>query len=69
MEYIIDRFEGDYGVCQDGNGKLADIPRRDLPGNAKEGSRIRYDGEKYELLPDSFEAGKIKEAFDALFDD
>lgn len=68
MEYIIDRFEGNYGVCQDEEGKVVDIPRQALPKNAKEGSRIGYTGEEYELLPDTEEAEKIKKVFDALFD-
>ena len=37
MKYTIDRFEGDLAVCEDEHGKMVNISRNKLPGNAAEG--------------------------------
>ena len=37
---IIDRFEGDYAVVETDKGMI-NIPRSDLPTNAKEGDTLR----------------------------
>ena len=37
---IIDRFEGDYAVIET-NGRTVDIPRSELPADAKEGVTLR----------------------------
>lgn len=37
---VIDRFEGDFAVCEDENGEMKNIPIPMLPENAKEGSII-----------------------------
>jgi len=34
--FIIDRFEGDFAIVETSDG-FVNIPRKDLPGNAKEG--------------------------------
>lgn len=39
MEVIIDRFEGDFAVCEVDEGKFINIPR-ELVGAAKEGDAI-----------------------------
>jgi len=44
VKYIIDRFEGDYAVCEDENGEFTDIEKMKLPAEAKEGSTIEMDG-------------------------
>jgi len=38
---IIDRFEGDYAVVDTGLGTV-NIPRTELPANAKEGDALRF---------------------------
>lgn len=37
MEVIVDRFEGDYAVCEKPNRQMIDIRREKLPPNVKEG--------------------------------
>ena len=39
MEFIIDRFEGDYAVVELENGEFADMPKVFVP-NAKEGDVV-----------------------------
>ena len=50
MEVIVDRFEGDFAVCEDRDtGEMVDFKRDDLPQNAKEGSILQYSNGKFEL--------------------
>lgn len=37
MRYVIDRFEGDYAVCEDENKEIINIERTKIPSEAKEG--------------------------------
>lgn len=37
MKYIIDRFEGNFAVCEDEHGKMLNIDRKKLPSAAVEG--------------------------------
>lgn len=37
----IDRFEGDFAVCEDDNLKIINIPRSKLPKEAKEGDVLK----------------------------
>lgn len=42
MEVIIDRFEGDFAVCEkQANGEMIDIPREQLPKEVKEGDYLK----------------------------
>jgi hypothetical protein len=34
---VIDRFEGDFAVCEVENGETVNIPRSELPSSAREG--------------------------------
>lgn len=68
-EYVIDRFEGKYGVCQDKNGKMADIPKAMLPPKAREGSKIKETESGFVLVSSTLEKEKIKTVFEALFRD
>lgn len=36
-KYIIDRFEGDFALCEMENKEMVDIPRNSLPPEAGEG--------------------------------
>ena len=42
MKYVIDRFEGNFAVCVDDDGKKIDILKENLPEGAEEGFTI-YD--------------------------
>ena len=44
-KYIIDRFEGDYAVCETGSGGFVNIQKNLLPGGAAEGDVIAAEGE------------------------
>lgn len=49
-EYTIDRFEGDFAVCEDRDtGEMVDFKRDDLPQNAREGSILKYSDGKFEI--------------------
>lgn len=41
MNYIIDRFEGEYAVCELEDLRMVNIPKEALPHDAKEGDRIQ----------------------------
>jgi len=40
MKFIIDRFEGDFALCEIENGKTVSIPKLILPAQAAEGDVI-----------------------------
>ena len=40
MKWIIDRFEGDYALCEVESGTVLNVPRNALPENAREGDVI-----------------------------
>ena len=41
--FIIDRFEGDMAVLEGDGGVMRDIPRRELPPEARPGDVLRYE--------------------------
>ena len=45
MKLIINRFEGDYAVCEAEERKMINIPRRKLPSEAKEGDVLNVVGD------------------------
>ena len=45
--YIIDRFEDKFAVCERDDLKFVNIEKDKLPGDAKEGDIITFDGKKY----------------------
>ncbi|MCI8497040.1 MAG: DUF3006 domain-containing protein [Clostridiales bacterium] len=47
MFWSIDRFEGDYAVCEDENGHMHSIARKLLPETAEEGDVLRMEGGTY----------------------
>lgn len=49
MNYIIDRFEGDFAICEDGEMKLHRIERSLLPKEADEGSVLLFENGEYTL--------------------
>jgi len=52
VKYIIDRFEGDFAVCEVDVGKTVDIRADLLPSDAKEGDVIVPDGGRYKIIID-----------------
>lgn len=45
--YIIDRFEGEFAVCERDDLKFENIEKIKLPKGVNEGDVISFDGEKY----------------------
>lgn len=43
MKVIIDRFEGNYAVCEKEDRKMVDIERSKIPFEAKEGDILNFD--------------------------
>ena len=52
--FIIDRFEGDFAVCE-ANEEMVNIPKALLPNNAKEGDVITEQNGKYTVDADKTE--------------
>ncbi|HHW30346.1 MAG TPA: DUF3006 domain-containing protein [Clostridiaceae bacterium] len=49
-EYLIlDRFEGDYAVCEDKNGEMVNIERSKIPKEAKEGSMLTIEDNRIQI--------------------
>ncbi|WP_010299710.1 DUF3006 domain-containing protein [Clostridium senegalense] len=40
MNFIIDRFEGEFAVCEKEDRNMVNIKRKDIPKNAREGDII-----------------------------
>ena len=71
MDYIIDRFEGDFAVCQNvSDDGIKNVRLNLILGEVKEGDVITFENGKYFLnIQKTNERKKrIKEKFDALWD-
>ena len=69
-EYTIDRFEGDFAVCEDREtGEMVDFKRESLPTNAKEGSILKYSNGKFEIDSQLEQevSERIKQKMDSLW--
>lgn len=44
---IVDRFEGDYAVCERADRTMVDIPRTELPSQARVGDVLQRDGAEW----------------------
>jgi hypothetical protein len=64
MLLVIDRFEGDFAVCEKDDKTMVDIERVKLPLTAKEGDVIVINGDKITL--DSIETKKRKLKIDKM---
>jgi hypothetical protein len=64
---IIDRFEGDYAVCEHPDRTMENILRSKLPGGAQEGDAIRLIRGKYAI--DKTETEKLKKHIEQLMND
>ena len=59
-EYVIvDRFEGNYAICEDKNSEMINIDRSKIPKEAKEGAVLKIKGDRIEI--DYDETGERKD--------
>lgn len=70
MIYIIDRFEGDFAVCENEHKELFNIPRNIIPANAREGDCLIEQEGIYIIDPKETEdrQTRIKRKMDNLFE-
>lgn len=47
MYLCIDRFEGDFAICEDENLKIVKIDRKKIKSQAKEGDILKFDNNFY----------------------
>ncbi|HHY77025.1 MAG TPA: DUF3006 domain-containing protein [Clostridiales bacterium] len=67
MKYIIDRFEGEYAICQDENRKMVNIEKVRIPAEAKEGYVLIHHGDKF--IIDIDETNRRKQKIQRLMDE
>ena len=68
MQFIIDRFEGDFAVCQNRETKeMLDLDRKLFPSNAKEGDLIEYDDGTIRILDNNALRESIRERMKRLW--
>lgn len=70
MMLIIDRFEGEFAVCEDEDRNTHNIERSKLPCSAKEGDVLLLKGDCYIIDRKETERRKsrIKKLMDSLWD-
>lgn len=56
MEVIVDRFEGDYAVCEKPNREMMDIHKEKLPKGVREGDVLTISGDKITINPEKRKA-------------
>lgn len=49
MRVIIDRFEGDFALCEKENRKFINIERKRIPAEAQEGDVLIIEGDEISL--------------------
>lgn len=67
MKLIIDRFEGNYAVCEDENKKMINILKDLIPSKSQEGDVLYFDGNIY--LIDNEDTKRRKELIEKLMKD
>ena len=67
MKVTIDRFEGQYAICEKENLDMINIKRDKLPIEAKEGDILIIEGETIKI--DNKETQKRKKRIEKLMDD
>ncbi len=70
MRYIIDRFEGNFAVCENEKQEMVNIPASKLPSGVKEGDVLDESGESYIILHEEREKAKaeIEKLMDYVFE-
>ena len=71
MRLVIDRFEGMYVVCELENGEFIDVPKKDIPKEAKEGDILIKTDNGYcvDITATENKRKEIKERMNKLFKD
>ena len=67
MRMVIDRFEGDYAVCERDDRTMLNINKNKLPAEAKEGDVLTVDGDAISI--DLRETSKRKERAEKLMEE
>ena len=67
MKVIIDRFEGDYAICEKEDLEMIDIEIKRLPAYAKEGDVLIIENDDIKI--DSSETNKRKKRIETLIDE
>lgn len=67
MEFVIDRFEGEFAVLEDENGGFQNIKKSLLPQNAKESDCVIFKDSKYTISKEKTES--LKQEIDELMED
>jgi hypothetical protein len=67
MRVIIDRFEGDFAVCEKADRTMLNVKRAQVPPDAKEGDALIIEGNTISI--DSAETTKRKNIVSKLFSD
>jgi hypothetical protein len=67
MKVTIDRFEGDFAVCEKPDRTVFNVKRDKIPANAKEGDILIIEGESIKI--DSGATTKRKKTINKLMDD
>ena len=67
MKVTIDRFEGDYAVCEKPDRTMLNIPKGKLPAGAKEGDILVVDGDVIKI--DLGGTAARKKSIDKLMND
>ncbi len=67
MKVIIDRFEGDYAVCETEERNMINIERSSIPLYAKEGDVLKISEDS--ITVDTLETAKEKNDADTMVDD
>jgi hypothetical protein len=65
MKVIIDRFEGDFAVCEKADRTMLNIKRAQVPVDAKEGDALIINGDT--ITVDTTTTEKRKNAVNKLF--
>jgi len=70
MKVIVDRFEGEYAVCEKEDRTMMDISKKNLPTGVKEGDVLIINGDIISIDKDETEKRKenIKNLMDKLWD-
>ena len=58
MQLIIDRFEGEFAVCEDANKNIVNIKREVIPKEAKEGDVLVQEKDTYVIDYNNVKARK-----------
>ena len=67
MRMVIDRFEGDYVVCERDDRTMLNINKNKVPSEAKEGDVLIVDGDAISI--DLMETSKRKERAEKLMEE